>query len=132
MQILRAAQKYRPTSLGIEKGALKNAVDPYLHDQMKRLGIFPNIIETTHGSQKKVDRITWALQGRLQNGRIAFNEGTYLKKLRDQMIDFPNPMSHDDMIDSLAYIDQIALVNYSVFQDGYSDDWQPMDSYAGI
>ena len=132
LQILRAAQKYRPTSLGIEKGALKNAVDPYLHDQMKRLGIFPNIIETTHGSQKKVDRITWALQGRLQNGRIAFNEGTYLKKLRDQMIDFPNPMSHDDMIDSLAYIDQIALVNYSVFQDGYSDDWQPMDSYAGI
>ena len=132
LQILRACQKYRPTCVGIEKGALKNAVDPYLHDQMKRLNIFPNIIETTHGSQKKVDRITWALQGRLQNGRIVFNDGPYLKQLRDELVDFPNPMSHDDMIDSLAYIDQIALVNYSIYQDGYEDEWEPLDSIAGI
>jgi len=132
LQILRACQKYRPTCVGIEKGALKNAVDPYLRDQMKRLGIYPNIVETTHGSQKKVDRITWALQGRLQNGRIKFNNGPYLKELRDELIDFPNPMSHDDMIDSLAYIDQIALVNYSGHEQGYEDEWEPLDSYAGI
>ena len=132
LQILRACQKYRPVAVGIEKGALKNAVDPYLHDQMKRLGIFPNIIETTHGGQSKVDRITWALQGRLQNGRIKFNSGEYLRPLIDQMIDFPNPMSHDDMIDSLAYIDQIALVNYSDFQDGYEDEWEPLDTIAGF
>lgn len=132
LQILRACQKYRPTCVGIEKGALKNAVDPYLQDQMKRLNIFPNIIETTHGSQKKIDRITWALQGRFQNGRIAFNEGSYLKPFRDQMIDFPNPMSHDDMLDSLAYIDQIANVNYSIYQEGYDDEWEPLDAIAGI
>ena len=132
LQILRACQKYRPVSVGIEKGALKNAIDPYLRDQMKRLNIFPNITETTHGNQKKIDRITWSLQGRLQNGRITFNKGLYLKDLRDQLIDFPNPMSHDDMVDSLSYIDQVASVIYSGYNDVIMDDWEPLDEMAGM
>ncbi len=132
LQILRACQKYHPVAVGIEKGALKNAVDPYIRDQMKRLGIFPNIIETTHGNQKKIDRITWALQGRFQNSRITFNEGAFLKPLVEQLIDFPNPMSHDDMIDSLAYIDQVANVTYAQIDTALVDTWEPLDPIAGM
>lgn len=132
LQILRAAQKYKPRCVGIEKGALKNAIDPYLEDQKKRLNIFPRIEPTTHGGQKKIDRITWALQGRLQNGRIAFNSGAYLNDLISQAVDFPNPMSHDDMLDSLAYIDQVANVSYAGFHEGYENNWEPLDIISGF
>ena len=130
LRLLNAVRTYRPMAVGIEGGSLRNAILPYLQDQMKRLNIYPNLIETRHGGQKKVERITWALQGRMQHGRITFGEGAYLNKLRDQFLDFPNPMSHDDMLDALAYIDQVARVSY--FDDrALGDTWEPVDMVAG-
>lgn len=97
LQIIRAAQKYKPVALGIEKGSLKNAIMPYLEDQMRRLGTYPNIVELTHGGKKKQERILWALQGRFQNGRIYFKKnGEYVKHVTSQLLDFPNPFVHDD------------------------------------
>ena len=114
IRILRTAQKYQPRVVGIERGALKNALMPYLQDNMRRLNVYPYITELSHGNQKKYDRIVWALQGRLEQGRLTFSPGEYLPKLTDQMLDFPNPLAHDDMIDSLAYIDQIAVTPYDM------------------
>lgn len=131
VRILRAAQIFRPKAVGIEKGSLKNALIPYMKDQMLRLNTFPNIVEVTHGGKKKIDRITWALQGRLEHGRIKFNDGPYLEFLRDQMADFPNPLAHDDLLDALAYIDQIGTVIYNedvIFDDGYAE---PLDKVSG-
>lgn len=129
VKIMLAARDVRPAAVGIEQGALKNAVLPYLQEQMARLGMYLNIISLTHGQKKKYDRIAWALQGRLQHNRIKFNEGSYLTKLKDQLIDFPNPLAHDDMIDSLSYIDQLATVS---FQDDFQiDTWQPLESASG-
>lgn len=131
IRILRAAQIYRPKVVGIEKGSLKNALMPYLKDQMLRLNTFPNVAEVTHGGKKKIDRIQWALQGRLEHGRLKFNEAPYLEKLMDQMADFPNPLAHDDLLDALAYIDQVGTVIYNediVIDDEYS---QPLDNVSG-
>jgi phage terminase large subunit-like protein len=114
-RILRAAQKYQAMAVGIEKGSLKNAMMPYLTDEMTRLSTYPRIVEVTHGSQKKTDRIVWALQGRFEHGRIQFREGAeYIPPLESQLLDFPNPLSHDDLLDALAYIDQVAKT-----------DWEP-------
>ena len=132
VRILRTAQKYRPRVVGVERGALKNALMPYLHDNMRRLNIFPYITELTHGNQKKYDRIVWALQGRMEQGRLTFQDGDYLDKLVDQMLDFPNPLAHDDMIDSLAYIDQIAQARYDMDESIGQADWEPMDSISGM
>lgn len=130
LQILRAAQKWHPTAVGIEGGALKNAIMPYLEDQMRRMHIYPNIVELTHGGQRKVDRIIWALQGRFQHGRIKFVKGDWNQALTDQLLDFPDPLAHDDMVDALAYIAQIATVIYST--DEYEiDDFEPLDDIAG-
>lgn len=131
IRILRAAQIYRPKVVGIEKGSLKNALMPYLKDQMLRLNTFPNVAEVTHGGKKKIDRIQWALQGRLEHGRLKFNDGPYLEKLTDQMADFPNPLAHDDLLDALAYIDQVGTVIYNediIIDDEYS---QPLDNVSG-
>jgi hypothetical protein len=129
IRILRAVQKYRPSAVGIEKGALKNAVMPYLLDQMRRLSVYPRIMEVTHGGTSKVDRITWALQGRLDHDRISFRDGPYLKTLKDQMADFPNPTAHDDLLDALAYIDQVATTVY--IEDAVVDTWEVLDKAAG-
>jgi len=130
IRILRLAQKYRPRVIGIEKGPLKQAIYPYMVDNMKRLGVFPAIAETTHGSKNKQGRIEWALQGRLEQGRLTFKEGAYLAKFKEQALDFPNPMAHDDMLDALAYIDQVSAVNY-MGDDAVQDDYDFLDDVAG-
>lgn len=130
LQIIKAAQHYKPHTVGIEGGVLKNAIMPYLEDQMRRMSIFLNVVEMTHGGQRKVDRIVWALQGRFQHGRIKFIKGAWNEWLTDQLIDFPDPLAHDDGPDSLAYIDQLATTVYST-DEAYTDDFEPIDEVAG-
>jgi len=130
LMIIKAAKDYQPAAVGIESGSLKNAIMPYLEDQMRRLNVYPRIEDLRHGGQKKTERIMWALQGRFQNGRITFKDDQpWNKKLIDQLLDFPNPMAHDDLIDSLAYIDQISS---AIYDHGWeSDDYEPMDEWSG-
>ncbi len=66
-KIFDAVAKYQPVAVGIEKGALKNAVLPYLTDIMKSSQRFFRVEELTHGNKKKTDRVVWALQGRNTN-----------------------------------------------------------------
>lgn len=129
IKIIKAYQKYRPMKLGIEGGSLKNAIMPYLTDQMRRLNIYFTPYELTHGGQRKIDRITWALQGRLEHGRVSFTAGQYLTQLVEQALDFPNPLTHDDMLDAVAYIDQIAVTSY--IDDAMVDTWEMFDEVSG-
>jgi predicted phage terminase large subunit-like protein len=134
LRIVRAAQQYRPTRVGVESGALSNAVMPYIVDQQKRLNTHFKVWPLKHGGKKKQDRIMWSLQGRLENGRIFFKQGMdnrpleWHKYIIQQMNDFPNPMAHDDGIDSMAYTDQLASTVYhaeTIVED--TEDWD--DTY---
>jgi phage terminase large subunit-like protein len=129
LRIVKAFRDYRPQRLGIEKGMAKNAVMPYLLDEMNRLGTFFNVEDLTHGNNKKTDRIAWALQGRAEKGRIQLVRGAWNKVFLDQVDDFPSPLAHDDLLDAVAYIDQLA----DPWMDGPSviDDWKPIDAVAG-
>ena len=129
-RILYAASRYKALVVGIEGGSLKNAVMPYLTDEMLRVGNFPKIHEVTHGGQKKVERIAWALEGRFEHGRLYFRkDAEYLKALTNQLLDFPNPLSHDDLIDALAYIDQLAETDWDGLDidPDEEDDWDDFD-----
>lgn len=119
-QILKACRDYDVRDPGIEKGALKNAVMPYLQDHMKKVGYFIEPIPLIHGGQKKTDRIVWALGGRLEHGKMTFPHGNaqWIDDLIDEMADFPNKRSRDDMLDSLAYIDQIAQLTIGAIESG--------------
>lgn len=128
VRILRAAQKYNAMSVGIEKGSLKNAIMPYLRDRMMKIGYFPRIKELTHGNKKKTERIAWALEGRFENGRIYFKEDEeYVRPLETQLLDFPNPLSHDDLVDALAYVDQMHTTVYDYDEDDDQDPWAELD-----
>jgi len=126
LQIVKAAQRYRPAIVGIEN---LDAIRPYMEDQMRRLNVYPVLQPLKHMGQRKVDRIMWALQGRFENGRIKFIKGPWNQHLIDQLLDFPSPLTHDDLPDALAYIDQLG---HTVFnEETIMDDWEPMDEIAG-
>lgn len=128
-QICNAVMKYQPSAVGIEKGSLKNAVLPYLSDAMRKNNIFFRIDDVTHGNQKKTERIVWALQGRFEHGKITLNYGSWNNEFIDQLINFPNAQLHDDLVDALAYIDQVSVVTY--FQDYEEEEYQYLDEISG-
>ena len=131
MKIFQAVEKYKPMAMGIEKGIAKQAVMTPLMDLMKRRGRFFNVQELTHGNRKKTDRIMWALQGRFENGWITLHKGDWNIKFLDQLFQFPDTLTHDDMVDSLAYIDQIATISYANEADMDLDTWEAQDLIAG-
>ena len=129
VKILTAMRDYRPLSVGIERGSLKNAVLPYLSDLMRKNNVYSHIIDLTHGNRKKADRIVWSLQGRFEHGRIVLNQDEDWTEFLDQLLMFPAVGVHDDLPDALSYIDQLAVTSY--FEDDQSDDWEPIDIIAG-
>ena len=128
-KIFDAVSAYQPVAVGIEKGALRNAVIPYLTDLMKSGNRYFRIEELTHGNKKKTDRIVWALQGRFEHGKITLSEGEWNTEFLDELFQFPNPLVHDDLVDALAYIDQLAKVSYYV--DFEEEEFEIIDPIAG-
>jgi hypothetical protein len=129
-KILAVIRDYKPIAVGIEKGALKNAVAPFLNDLMRKNNVYVHIADLTHGNKRKQDRIVWSLQGRFEHGRISFNEDEDWGETFDQICMFPTAGVHDDRVDALSYIDQIAVTSYQ--QDYEEDDWEPLDSVSGF
>jgi predicted phage terminase large subunit-like protein len=129
--IFKAVEKYRPMAVGIERGIAKQAVMSPLTDMMKRYSRYFRIEELTHGNQRKIDRVVWALQGRFENGLITLNKGEWNHRFLDELFQFPNHLVHDDLIDSLAYIDQLAKVAYHSDFIDLEVEFEPLDLIAG-
>lgn len=129
VNILKAIRDFRPIAVGIERGALKNAVLPYLSDLMRKNNVYSHIHDLTHGNRKKADRVIWSLQGRMEHGRISFNEDEDWSEFRDQLVMFPTAGVHDDLVDALSYVDQLAISTYQ--QDYEDDDYEVFDVTAG-
>jgi predicted phage terminase large subunit-like protein len=131
-RLAEAIKKYQPAAFGIEKGALRNAVEPYLIEEMQKRGAIVNIRELTHGNKKKTDRIVWALSGRMEHGNVTLKEGAvWLPEFEDQLIQFPSATVHDDLPDSLAYIDQLVQECFWEQADFEQDEYVPMDADSG-
>lgn len=129
-RILKTCRDFKPRALGIEEGALKNAVMPYLNEQMRTFGIYPRVEGLKHGGRNKTERIQWALQGRFEKGRVTLKEGAEWKSVfTEQYMDFPNPQAHDDMMDALAYVDQLAVPYF--IEEIEQEDYVPADLVSG-
>jgi phage terminase large subunit-like protein len=128
--ILKCVRDYKPINVGIERGALKNAVLPYLSDLMRKYNVYCHIEDLTHGNKKKTDRVIWALQGRFEHGKIVLNEEEDFDEFVDQLLMFPSKGVHDDLPDALSYMDQLAVTSY--FEDESTDEWQPIDVISGV
>jgi len=129
-KIFEAVAKYKPISVGIERGIGQQAVMNPLNDIMRRTHRVFRIEMLTHGNQKKEDRILWALQGRFEHEKIKLKTADWNPALVDEASAFPSRLVHDDLIDSLSYIDQLAVVPYATDLD-LEDEWIPADAVAG-
>lgn len=128
-KIFQAVRDYKPLSVGIERGISKQAVMSPLVDLQKRHGTFFRVEELTHGNKKKTARVMWALQGRFENGQVTLKKGDWNIKFLDQLFQFPDPLTHDDLVDALAYVDQLANVAYDY--DYELDNNEILDVVAG-
>ncbi len=128
--IFKAVEKYKPIAVGIEKGIAQQAVMSPLNDLMRRTHRVFRIDLLSHGNQKKQDRILWALQGRFEHGKIKLKKGDWNLAFVDEASAFPSQLVHDDLLDALAYIDQMAILAYDWGGDTV-DDYTPVDMIAG-
>ena len=128
-RIFRAVEQYRPVSFGVEKGIAQQAVMSPLQDIMRRTNRVFRIELLSHGNSKKEDRILWALQGRFEHGKIRLKRADWNMEFVDEASAFPSQLVHDDLLDALAYIDQMAQVPYSTVE--VLDEWEPDDAVAG-
>lgn len=128
-KIITIAEDVNATTVGIEAGALKNAIMPYIEDEMRTRGSWINLTDVTHGGKRKQDRIVWSLQGRFEHGKIKFRKAEWNHHFISQMLDFPSPLSHDDLLDSLAYIDQVSVADFA--QQIEVEEWEPLDTVSG-
>jgi phage terminase large subunit-like protein len=123
-RIVAAAKSSGAKVIGIEKGVLFQAIFSRLETEMQTQNHYARVVDLTHGNKEKTQRILWALQGKIEHGKIRFNQGAYFDSFVDELMNFPNPSTHDDMIDSLALVDQIANDQAWVFSAGdFSTNW---------
>lgn len=129
MRILKNVEEYKPIAVGIEKGMARQAVLGPLQALMRRYNNYFHIEELTHGNQKKTDRIMWSLQGNFEHSRIILNADEDWSEFVDQYLMFPSTQVHDDLIDALSYVDQLAK---SIDIEDYDEEeWTPMDTIVG-
>ena len=128
-RILKNVREFKPIGSGMERGTVRNAVMPYLSDLMRANNTYANIQDLSHGGKNKADRIVWALQGRFEHGKITLNEDEDWKEFIDQLLLFPTPQVHDDLLDALSYVDQLAVTSY--FDDDDNEGVEPLDFISG-
>lgn len=128
-RILKNIKEFQPVGIGIERGTSRNAVMPYLSDCMRSNNVYAHITDLTHGGKKKTERIVWSLQGRFEHGKITLNEDEDWDEFRDQLLMFPTTQVHDDLVDALSFVDQLAVTTY--FNDDDGDGVEPLDWISG-
>ena len=65
----------------------------------------------------------------MEHGKIKFRKADWNKYFIGQMLDFPSPLAHDDLLDSLAYIDQVSVSDFA--QSIELEEWKPLDNLSG-
>jgi predicted phage terminase large subunit-like protein len=135
-RILDTLESVKPTAWGIEKGALFNAVWPVIQGEsaIRKIDMIGSPIPLSHENRVKGERITWALQGRFEHGRIKLKPGKWNRKLIDQLLMFPSAMVHDDGPDALSYTAQISQGRVFFDFSGIEDKpyWAPQDTDIGF
>lgn len=133
-RIVDAIESVKTMNVGIEKGALYQAVAPYLEAAAAKRGFPLRAEPLSHENRSKTERIGWALQGRMEHGKILFRPGPHMREIEDQFLNFPSALVHDDALDALAYVVQLAEGRvFSRFAEVAEQDyWEPGDSLVGL
>ena len=100
--IFALEELYKPEVFAIEEGQISKSLGPFLHEEMMKRGIFPQI----YGMHPSVDKMQRArsIQGRLRARGIRFDkEADWFQTFHDELVRFPRD-KHDDQVDAFAYL----------------------------
>lgn len=86
--------------IGIEEGAFSYVVEPFLKEEMRKRGKFPNVVPLKHGGRMKETRIE-GLVPWYSNGQVFHIVGE-CGELEEELLAFPRG-THDDVCDSESY-----------------------------
>lgn len=124
--IFDAVKKWCPLSVGIETVAYQAALQHFLEKEMPSRGIFFRIQPLKAESRKEL-RID-AIQPRFAVGTVWFKRNAaWLEKIEGELLAYPHG-THDDVIDALAYVEQIASkpYEYKELGGGEREGWNPI------
>lgn len=133
-QIVAAVKSVGAMHLGVEKGALFNAVQPLLQRKLLAEKQSVAIRPLSHENRSKNDRVAWALQGRIEKGNVIFRTADWNREVEHQLSAFPNALVHDDGVEAIAYVAQMAQENVFDSFGGFkeSEYWSPQDAEIGF
>jgi predicted phage terminase large subunit-like protein len=98
-------QEYKPLGVGIEDVAFQKSLIYFLSEEMGRRGIYMPIKGVKPTPAKTKEMRILGLVPRFEFGRVLVGPGC--EDLLKEMAVFPRG-SHDDVLDALAYIEQLA------------------------
>lgn len=122
-------ETYKPVFIGIEKTIFLLAIKPFLDEEMRKRNVFINIKELNHNQTNKETRIR-GLISRWES-KSMFLVGNCEDLLQEMRV-FPRGI-HDDVLDALAYQEQIAYKPYDNNEfDSIIGNDMPLYSDIGI
>lgn len=106
--IFRAVVRWNPMEVGIETVAYQSALQHFLEKEMPRRNRFFGI--TPLRAEKKKELRIDTMQPRFSTGTVWFRkDAEWLGLLEGELLAYPKGL-HDDVIDALAYVEQLAVV----------------------
>lgn len=94
--------RYKPEFIAIESEKITKALGPFLHEEMIKRGIFPNIVEIT--PHKDLWNRARSFQGRHRAGLLKFNKGAdWYPAFEEELCTFPRGI-HDDRVSACAVL----------------------------
>ncbi len=123
--VFSAVQKWRPLTVGIEVVAYQAALQHFMEKEMPKRGIFFRI--TPLKAEKKKEIRIDSLQPRFAVGTVWFKrDAAWLDKVESELLAYPHG-AHDDVIDALAYMEQVVAEPYNYKKNGGEVvDWNPI------
>ena len=126
----------------IEKGWYKDVLEPFLMKEMSRRNIFFNVIPLEHAKQgSKLERIKM-LQPRFRAHTVWFpDEADWLWEMKTEMAGITSTeikCEHDDLIDSLAMVEQVAVApmnrvrSFAAAHGSFEDEKQSLFDMTGF
>jgi predicted phage terminase large subunit-like protein len=104
--IFSAVRKWRPLVVGIEAVAYQSALQHFIVKEMPERRTMFRVVPLK--AEKKKELRIDALQPRFVARSVWFRaRALWLEKLENELLAFPHG-AHDDVIDALAYMEQIA------------------------
>lgn len=123
--VFSAVQKWRPLAVGIEAVAYQSALLHFLEKEMPQRGIFFRI--TPLKAEKRKELRIDTLQPRFVVGSVWLkSHAVWLPEIEAELLAYPHGVN-DDVIDALAYVEQMSATPYQSLDNGrWNDDWNPI------